>query len=166
VADQINGTGMTIAQFGRVDRVPMVPGTLAARATDWPHLPTPPGLVQCGRKTHHLRLAARTCGDRESAVAANSRENPEQGNPMKRSHGPRGSTRLDCAAPDIPDGEALGDERTLLGSRRAFSILAFTMNRFIVDHVVRSARLFDNDAEAMMLFGMLAHSNVGHRGTR
>lgn len=47
-------------------------------------------------------------------------------------------------------------------SQRAFSILAFTMNRFIVDHVVRCARLFDNDAEALILFGMLSHLNVGH----
>jgi hypothetical protein len=45
---------------------------------------------------------------------------------------------------------------------RAFSLLAFTMGRFIVDHVVRSARLFDNDLEALVLFGMLAHLNIVH----
>lgn len=45
---------------------------------------------------------------------------------------------------------------------RAFGILAFTMGRFIVDHVIRSARLFDNDTEALILFGMLAHLNVVH----
>jgi len=43
---------------------------------------------------------------------------------------------------------------------RAFGLLAFAMNRFIVDHVIRSARLFDNDTEALILFGMLAHLNV------
>ncbi len=45
---------------------------------------------------------------------------------------------------------------------RAFGILAFTMGRFIVDHVIRSARLFDNDTEALVLFGMLAHLNIVH----
>jgi hypothetical protein len=45
---------------------------------------------------------------------------------------------------------------------RAFSLLAFTMNRFIVDHVIRAARLFDNDTEALILFGMLAHLNIVH----
>jgi hypothetical protein len=45
---------------------------------------------------------------------------------------------------------------------RAFGILAFTMGRFVVDHVIRSARLFDNDTEAMVLFGMLAHLNIVH----
>ena len=45
---------------------------------------------------------------------------------------------------------------------RAFSIVAFAMNRFIVDHIIRSARLFDNDTEALVLFGMLAHLNVVH----
>ena len=46
--------------------------------------------------------------------------------------------------------------------RRAFSIVGFTMNRFIVDHVLRSTRMFDNDAEAMVLFGVLSHLNVAH----
>jgi len=45
---------------------------------------------------------------------------------------------------------------------RAFSLLAFAMNRFIVDHVIRSARLFGNDTEALILFGMLAHLNIVH----
>jgi hypothetical protein len=41
-------------------------------------------------------------------------------------------------------------------------VLAFAMNRFIVDHVLRSARQFDNDVETMTLFGLLAHLNVAH----
>jgi hypothetical protein len=45
---------------------------------------------------------------------------------------------------------------------RAFSMLGFTMGRFMVDHVIRSARLFDNDTESMILFGMLAHLNIVH----
>jgi hypothetical protein len=45
---------------------------------------------------------------------------------------------------------------------RAFSVLAFSMNRFIVDHVIRAARQFDNDMETLVLFGMLSHLNVIH----
>lgn len=36
------------------------------------------------------------------------------------------------------------------------------MNRFIVDQVLRAARHFDNDTEAMILFGTVAHLNVAH----
>ena len=45
---------------------------------------------------------------------------------------------------------------------RAFSVIAFTMNRFIVDHLLRTARQFDNDTEAVVLFGTLSHLNVAH----
>lgn len=95
-----------------------------------------------------------------------SAKEPQLRNPMKRSPRPPNSKRIDIVSPGIPGGEIQGGDEALPGSRRAFSILAFTMNRFIVDHVVRSARLFDNDVEAMILFGMLAHLNVGHGGTR
>lgn len=91
-----------------------------------------------------------------------SAKEPQLRNPMKRSPRSPNSKRIDIVSPGIPGGEIQGGDEALPGSRRAFSILAFTMNRFIVDHVVRSARLFDNDAEAMILFGMLAHLNVGH----
>ena len=66
------------------------------------------------------------------------------------------------AAPGLP-GEApavIGD--IPVHYWRAFSLVAFTMNRFIVDHMLRSARFFDNDAETMLLYGMLAHLNVAH----
>lgn len=46
---------------------------------------------------------------------------------------------------------------------RAFSMVAFTMNRFIVDHFLRAGRqLTDNDFEALLLWGVLAHQNVAH----
>jgi hypothetical protein len=68
----------------------------------------------------------------------------------------------DYNAPGLP-GEARADAATPSPAhRRAFSVLAFAMNRFIVDHVLRSARQFDNDVETMILFGLLAHLNVAH----
>jgi hypothetical protein len=68
----------------------------------------------------------------------------------------------DFEAPGLP-GEARIDSASIPPAYwRAFSLVAFTMNRFIVDHVVRSARLFDNDTEAMILFGMLSHLNAAH----
>jgi len=45
---------------------------------------------------------------------------------------------------------------------RAFSIVAFTMNRFVVDQVLRASRMFDNDIEAMVIFGTLSHLNAAH----
>lgn len=69
---------------------------------------------------------------------------------------------VDISAPGLPDGEPLDAAGVPPEQWRAFSLVAFTMNRFIVDHVNRSARLFGNDTEAMMLFAMLAHLNVVH----
>jgi hypothetical protein len=66
------------------------------------------------------------------------------------------------AAPGLP-GEApaaVGDIPAHYW--RAFSLVAFAMNRFIIDHMLRSARFFENDAESMLLYGMLAHLNVAH----
>jgi hypothetical protein len=72
------------------------------------------------------------------------------------------TTRPDLDAPGLP-GEAPADSAHIPPAYwRAFSLVAFTMNRFIVDHVVRSARLFDNDIESMILFGMLSHLNAAH----
>lgn len=68
----------------------------------------------------------------------------------------------DLAAPGLP-GESRIDTGSIPASYwRAFSVAAFAMNRFIVDHMVRGARHFDNDTEAMLLYGMLAHLNVAH----
>lgn len=73
----------------------------------------------------------------------------------------------DAAAPDVSSpglpGEAPMDEDAIPEHyRRAFGIVAYTMNRFIIDHMLRATRSFDNDAEAMVLFGVLAHLNVAH----
>lgn len=68
----------------------------------------------------------------------------------------------DIGAPGIPGGTTMDAAGIPPEFRRAFGILAFTMNRFIVDHVIRAARLFDNDTETLILFGMLAHLNVVH----
>lgn len=68
----------------------------------------------------------------------------------------------DLAAPGLP-GEARSDAAGVTPAHwRAFGIAAFTMNRFIVDQVIRAARHFDNDTEAMILFGTVAHLNAAH----
>jgi hypothetical protein len=68
----------------------------------------------------------------------------------------------DFAAPGLP-GETRSDSEAIPAAyARIFSLAAFTMNRFIIDHVVRASRRFDNDMEAMMLFGTVAHLNAAH----
>lgn len=72
------------------------------------------------------------------------------------------ATEPDLRAPGLP-GEAPADGSSAPPAyQRAFSVAAFAMNRFIVDQTLRSARQFDNDVEAVMLFGVLAHLNVAH----
>lgn len=44
----------------------------------------------------------------------------------------------------------------------AYSILAFTMNRAVIDHMLRSARSFGGDYERLILWGTVAHLNVAH----
>ena len=45
----------------------------------------------------------------------------------------------------------------------AFSLVAFVMNRFIIDHMLRTGRrLTGNDFEALVIWGVLAHQNVAH----
>lgn len=68
----------------------------------------------------------------------------------------------DPAAPGLPGETAARPGDTPAEYWRAFSIVAFTMNRFVVDQVLRAARMFDNDIEAMILFGTLSHLNVAH----
>jgi hypothetical protein len=74
----------------------------------------------------------------------------------------KATRRIDLAEPGIPGGSTADLTGIPPEYWRAFGLLAFTMNRFIVDHIIRSARLFDNDTEALILFGMLAHLNVIH----
>lgn len=72
----------------------------------------------------------------------------------------------DCApgpfAPGLPGEEPTHTERLAPEYWRAFSVVAFTMNRFIMDHLIRATRFFGNDSEAMILFGTVAHFNVAH----
>jgi hypothetical protein len=45
----------------------------------------------------------------------------------------------------------------------AFSLVAFIMNRHMIDHMLRAARLLDDgDFESLVLWGILAHQNVAH----
>lgn len=45
----------------------------------------------------------------------------------------------------------------------AFGVVAFVMNRFIIDHMLRCGRrLTGNDFEALIIWGVLAHQNVAH----
>jgi len=81
---------------------------------------------------------------------------------VTHSRSSKGKQRIDIGAPGIPGGPAMEVGAVPAEYWRAFSLMAFTMNRFIVDHVIRAARLFDNDTEALILFGMLAHLNIVH----
>lgn len=81
---------------------------------------------------------------------------------LTRSRGANRKQRIDIGAPGIPGAGAMDAATVPPEYGRAFGLLAFTLGRFIVDHVIRSARLFDNDTEAMVLFGMLAHLNIVH----
>lgn len=45
----------------------------------------------------------------------------------------------------------------------AFSLIAFILNRHLIDHMLRCVRsLTDGDFEALVLWGVLAHQNTAH----
>ncbi len=45
----------------------------------------------------------------------------------------------------------------------AFSLVAFSLNRYVIDHMLRAARRFtDGDFEMLVLWAVLAHQNVTH----
>ena len=45
----------------------------------------------------------------------------------------------------------------------SFSLVAFIMNRFMVDHFIRAGRaLVESDYESLIIFAVLAHQNVAH----
>ncbi len=45
----------------------------------------------------------------------------------------------------------------------AFSIVAFVANRHLIDHMLRVGRILtDNDLEAILIWGVLAHQGVAH----
>ena len=67
-------------------------------------------------------------------------------------------TRYRAAAhvqPSLNDPEGAFD--------RSFSLVAFIMNRHVIDHMLRCTRqLVDGDFEALVVWGVLAHQNVAH----
>jgi hypothetical protein len=85
-----------------------------------------------------------------------------QGTGVSSSRSVKASRRIDVGGPGIPGSPAVDVTGIPPEYWRAFGLLAFAMNRFIVDHIIRSARLFENDTEALILFGMLAHLNIVH----
>lgn len=64
--------------------------------------------------------------------------------------------------PGLPGEARTGAEAIPEAYRRSFAIAGFAMNRFLIDHMLRATRLFENDAEAMILFGAVAHLNILH----
>jgi len=52
------------------------------------------------------------------------------------------STAQDLAAPGLPGEARVDGAGTPAAYWRAFSLVTFTINRFIVDHVLRAARHF------------------------
>ena len=45
---------------------------------------------------------------------------------------------------------------------RAFTLVAFMMNRHLVDHMVRTARRFGVDFETLVIWAVVAHQNAAH----
>ncbi|MEI7446207.1 MAG: helix-turn-helix domain-containing protein [Burkholderiales bacterium] len=63
------------------------------------------------------------------------------------------------AAPDRVSAAAAVPDAPL---EAAYAILAFTMNRAVIDHMLRSARRFGGDYERLILWGTVAHLNIAH----
>lgn len=71
---------------------------------------------------------------------------------------------------DIDDAQAIPDlmrENRLTASEmdnfdRAFGLIAFTLNRYIVDHLLRFARQFGPDYQMLVVWGVVAHQCVIH----
>jgi DNA-binding transcriptional ArsR family regulator len=45
---------------------------------------------------------------------------------------------------------------------QSFALLAFAMNRHLIDHMLRAVRELDVDFESLVLWGLLSHLNVAH----
>lgn len=45
---------------------------------------------------------------------------------------------------------------------QSFGLIAFAMNRHLIDHMVRAVRELDVDFESLVLWGLLSHLNVAH----
>jgi len=48
------------------------------------------------------------------------------------------------------------------GFARAFGLVAFVMNRHLVDHMVRCSRTFGIDYQSLVLWAVLSHQNCAH----
>lgn len=48
-------------------------------------------------------------------------------------------------------------------SPQAFAAISFAMNRHFIDHLLRSMRVFDLDAESLILLGLVAHLGVARQ---
>lgn len=48
------------------------------------------------------------------------------------------------------------------GFNQSFGLLAFAMNRHLVDHMLRAMRELEIDFESLVIWGLLAHLNVAH----
>lgn len=60
------------------------------------------------------------------------------------------------------DTRAVESDRLEASFARAFGLVAFVMNRHIVDHMVRATRHFGIDYQTLVLWGVLAHQNCAH----
>lgn len=45
---------------------------------------------------------------------------------------------------------------------QCFGLIAFAMNRHLIDHMVRAVRELDVDFESLVIWGLLSHLNVAH----
>lgn len=45
---------------------------------------------------------------------------------------------------------------------QSFSMIAFALNRHLIDHMLRAMRELDVDFESLVLWGLLSHLNVAH----
>lgn len=45
---------------------------------------------------------------------------------------------------------------------QSFSLIAFTLNRHLIDHMLRAMRELEVDFESLVLWGLLSHLNVAH----
>lgn len=68
----------------------------------------------------------------------------------------------DPGPPGLPGGPEAPHGDVPIEFDRAYSVLAYTMNRYLVDHMLRASRHFDHDIETVVLFGVLSHLNVAH----
>jgi hypothetical protein len=61
-------------------------------------------------------------------------------------------------APELDPGGAAFDA----AFDQSFSLIAFTLNRHLIDHMLRAMRELEVDFESLVLWGLLSHLNVAH----